>query len=221
MTYNARLQPLLEQMPDRMKALPLTDEGWPALWFAAVDPATHKVDLRVARQEAPAQAWRYLKCWLCGQTLGAYRTFVIGPMCTVNRTSSEPPCHHDCATFAAIACPFLTQPRMVRNGKNLPEHRHAPGSAITRNPGVTALWTTRRPALRHVHNGTLFNIGDPERVEWWAEGRQATRAEVEASIASGLPFLESECDRETPARRPAALKALAEMVEEARAHLPA
>lgn len=222
MTYNARLQPLLDRMPDRLRALPLTAEGWPALWFAAVDPATGLVDLRVARGEAPAQAWRYLKCWLCGQTMGANRTFVIGPMCAVNRTSSEPPCHHDCATFAAIACPFLTRPKMVRNGKNLPaETRHAPGSAILRNPGATALWTTRKPALIHVHNGTLFNIGDPEHVEWFAEGREATRAEVEASIVSGLPLLEQEIEREKPHRREAAAKQLRKMTETARQYLPA
>lgn len=222
MTYNKALAPLLERMPDRMRALPLTSEGWPALWFATVDPATGLVDLRVARGEAPAQAWKHGKCWLCGQILGSYRTFVIGPMCTVNRTSSEPPCHHECATFAAIACPFLTRPRMVRNGKNLPTGTcDAPGSPIMRNPGATALWTTRKPALRHVHNGTIFNIGEPTLVEWFAEGRPATRAEVEHSIETGLPFLVRECDRETPARRSAALKALGEMVEQARQFLPA
>lgn len=222
MTYNKALAPLLGRMPDRMRALPVTDEGWPALWFAAIDPATGKVDLRVARAEAPSQAWRGPRCWLCGQTLGAYRTFVIGPMCTVNRTSSEPPCHHECATFAAIACPFLTRPRMVRNGKDLPtETRHTAGSPILRNPGATALWTTKKPALRHVHNGTLFKIGEPTLVEWFAEGRTATRAEVEHSIETGLPFLESEIERERPERRAAAAKALAQMVQEARQYLPA
>lgn len=221
--YNARLQPLLDRMPDRLRALPLTAEGWPALWFAAVDPATGLVDLRVARGEAPAQAWKYLKCWLCGQPLGGYRTFVIGPMCTVNRTSSEPPCHHDCATFAAIACPFLTKPRMVRNGKALPaETRHAPGLTITRNPGATALWTTRKPGLKKAHNGTLFDIGDPTNVEWFAQGRPATRAEVERSIETGLPLLEQEIEREPTAKRQAEARAhLTKLTNEARQYLPA
>lgn len=221
MTYNARMQPMLDRLPDRMRSLPVTDEGWPALWFADINPETDKIDLRIARREAAGQAWRYSKCWLCGQTLGAYQTFVIGPMCAVNRTSSEPPCHHECATFAALACPFLTRPRMTRNGKGLPEYRHAPGTAITRNPGATALWTTKKPALRQVHNGTLFYIGDPTLVEWFAEGRTATRAEVEHSIETGLPFLESEIERERPERRAAAAKALADMVNEARQFLPA
>ncbi len=34
-------------------------------------------------------------------------------------------------------------------------------------------------------------MGEPESVEWYAEGRAATRAEVMASIESGLPNLEA------------------------------
>ncbi len=34
-------------------------------------------------------------------------------------------------------------------------------------------------------------MGEPESVEWWAHCRQASRAEVEASIDSGLPNLEA------------------------------
>jgi hypothetical protein len=33
-------------------------------------------------------------------------------------------------------------------------------------------------------------MGEPDRVEWWAEGRKATREEVQESIDSGLPNLE-------------------------------
>jgi hypothetical protein len=39
------------------------------------------------------------------------------------------------------------------------------------------------------HDGILLDIGEPRKVEWYAEGREATRAEVLASIQSGTPFL--------------------------------
>ena len=61
------------------------------------------------------------KCWLCGQTLGKHMTFPIGPMCAITRTTAEPPSHLACAEYAVKACPFLSQPRMRRNERDLPE----------------------------------------------------------------------------------------------------
>jgi hypothetical protein len=124
--------------------------------------------------------------------LGRFRTFVAGPMCAINRTSAEPPSHLECARFAAKACPFLTKPRMRRNDKDLPEHKDAPGTMLSRNPGCCVIWTTQAPiVVKHQdRNGMLFDIGEPTSVEWWAEGRRATRDEVMASISSGLPILQ-------------------------------
>jgi hypothetical protein len=39
-------------------------------------------------------------------------------------------------------------------------------------------------------------VGQPVRTLWYAEGRGATRAEVVASIDSGLPLLRAEAERE-------------------------
>jgi hypothetical protein len=36
----------------------------------------------------------------------------------------------------------------------------------------------------------IFKIGPPTRIEWFAEARPATRAEIVASVRSGLPALE-------------------------------
>jgi hypothetical protein len=93
------------------------------------------------------------------------------------------------------------------------------GIAIKRNPGVTLLWTTRRyrPYRDPMTGGVLFNIGDPSRVEWFTEGRTATRAEVMASIDSGLPLLREVAEEEGP-------RALAELdryVERAMPLVPA
>jgi hypothetical protein len=65
------------------------------------------------------------------------------------------------------------------------------GHMIKRNPGVSLLWTTRsyRP-FRDGSGGILFRVGEPSQVEWFAEGRLATRAEVEESVRTGLPALE-------------------------------
>jgi hypothetical protein len=181
-------------LPIRMQRLPVSGEGYPVPWFVA--EVNGKPDFRCSDDEKIRAAIRFKRCWLCGELLGRYITFVIGPMSAVNRTSSEPPSHHECATYAARACPFLSQPRMRRNEKELPEDRSVAGIAIKRNPGVALLWTTR--SYRLVRGdaggaggaGVLFRIGLPEKTEWYCEGRPATRAEVMASFESGLPVLQ-------------------------------
>lgn len=183
-------------LPDRMKRLPVDHRQFPVPWFVAwVDG---EPQFPIADGEKYALAWRNRLCWVCGEKLGRFSSFVIGPMCAVNRTSSEPPSHRECAQFSARNCPFLTRPRMKRVGEeNMPSGVRDPaGTMLARNPGVALVWTTLNPSVFKVANGTLFNIGDPQSVEWYAEGRAASRAEVMASIESGLPALEDMCRKD-------------------------
>jgi hypothetical protein len=175
--------------PKRLKWLPISPTGYPVPWFVAwIDGVP---DFRVADQEKLGRALRRDLCWLCGQTLGRHKAFVIGPMCAVNRTTAEPPCHRDCAEYALRACPFLTKPRMRRNEQDRPAAIDPPGVMIMRNPGCALLWMTRSYHLTHTHNGPLIKLGEPTEIVPYAEGRIATRAELNASITSGLPLLSS------------------------------
>jgi hypothetical protein len=158
-----------------------------------------KPDFRVIGPDKIATALKRKVCWICGQPLGVHLTFVIGPMCAVNRVISEPPSHHECAEYAAKTCPFLTKPRMRRNEKNIPEEaQDAVGIHIDRNPGVTCLWTTRTFRPFRVGRGVLFKLGEPERTEWYAQGRAATRDEVIHATQTGLPLLINEAKKEGP-----------------------
>lgn len=185
----------LPPLPERMRHLPIDERGYPVPWFVAwVDG---KPEFRVADNQKWTQCVRYSRCWVCGEVVGKFKTFVIGPMCAVNRTTSEPACHLDCAIFSATACPFLTLPKAKRNERNLPEGNSEPGGiSIRRNPGVTCLWTTLGYRVFETGTGPLFRLGDPTSVEWYAEKRQATRAEILASIDSGMPLLREQCDKE-------------------------
>jgi hypothetical protein len=199
----ATLRPELGALPARLARLPLDARGYPVPWF--VQWIDGKPEFRVMDGEKFAHAIKRRRCWACGDALGAYMTFVIGPMCAVNRTSAEPPCHHECATWSARFCPFLSRPKMVRREDDLTEACAKGEAALDRNPGVAGLWTTRgyRPfeAKGASATGWLIKMGDPTRVEWYCEGRPATRAEVEASIDSGLPSLRAMCDAERDALR--------------------
>lgn len=187
------------QIPDHMKALPRDKHGRPIPWFVAYindpdDPTKGDWDFRIAGTDKLHDAVLLSRCWVCGNPRGSYATFVIGPMCAVNRISSEPPSHRDCGIYSARACPFLSTPNMVRRDRNLPDDMVAPGGImIPRNPGVTMVWVSRRwREIRDPNGKLLFNIGDPEQVYWYVRGRDATRDEVLASIESGLPSLKQE-----------------------------
>jgi len=154
-------------------------------WFVAYLDGVP--DHRVVRDQGITEAIHLNICFLCGQGMGAFKSFVIGPMCTVNRVSAEPPQHRDCATYAARACPFLTHPNMRRR-PDLPEDTVPPdGELCPRNPGVCAVWTTRsftrKPGMQ------LFDLGEPTEVTWWREGRPATYSEALDALVSGMEVL--------------------------------
>jgi hypothetical protein len=48
------------------------------------------------------------------------------------------------------------------------------------------------------NGGVLFRVGDPQRVEFYAEGRKATHDEIMASIDSGMPILREMAERDGP-----------------------
>lgn len=206
------LRPGLPPLPERMADLPVESRGYPVPFFVAwIDG---KPDFRVIEAGRIAECVRGEKCWLCGERLGAFKAFVIGPMCAVNRTSSEPPSHRECAIFAATACPFLVMPKAQRREANLPEGNIA-GVSIPRNPGVALVWVSKRFRLfGDNRGGVLFDIGEPVETLWFAEGRAAMRAEVMASIESGLPSLRAMAQGEED------LAELAKMVAAAEVYLP-
>jgi hypothetical protein len=203
-------------IPDRIKALPVSPKGFPVPWFVAW--ANGVPDFRVIDTPKIAKAVKQRLCFTCGQPLGVNLAVTIGPMCAINRTISEPPSHRDCAVFSATACPFLSNPKTKRNTRDLPDDiQDAAGFGIKRNPGAIAVWITRDVRLFKVDNGVLFRFGDPSEVLWFAEGRKATRAEVQASIDSGLPILRELAEKQGDE----AIAALALQTERARQFLPA
>jgi hypothetical protein len=214
-------------LPDRIKRLPVDPQrGLPVPWFVAwIDG---KPDFRVLGADKFHDVVKFKRCWICGQELGRNVSFVLGSMCSVTRTSPEPPSHRECAIYSAVTCPFLTKPHMRRRTDHLPEdHVPAPGCPILRNPAVALVWTTRTwklidgraEAAGKGNRGALVRVGEPTETLWYCEGRTALRAEIEAAIESGLPLL-YDADRGSPHEAEAHAE-LAQMVADARKYLPA
>ena len=197
------IRPDLSTLPPRLRTLPIDARGYPVPWFVAWVLGPDGIDVPEFRAMDPQKfrtAVKEKRCWVCGQPLGRWLAFPIGPMCTITRTTAEPPSHRECAEWSIRNCPFLSQPRMERRGEDLPvDHEQAAGHMLARNPGVIALWITRTYNLWDDGKGKpLITVGAAEAVTWWREGRPATRAEVEPSVGDGLPVLMNLARTEGP-----------------------
>ena len=187
----------LPEMPASIGVLPRDERGYPVPWFVAW--VEGKPEFRAMDGRKWSAAIRDKLCWICGTPLNPKQhVFVIGPMCAVNKTSSEPPCHEECAVFSAKACPFLSKPKAVRREANMPEGSCEPaGFGIDRNPGVTLLWYCKGyEVFDDGRGGKLIGLPNPSQVRWWREGRTATREEIMESINTGLPILRSVAEKE-------------------------
>ena len=214
--HKVALRPELETLPSRMLSLAVDERGYVVPWF--VDWIDGKPEFRAMNPEKWVRAIREKLCWVCGERLGRWMTFVAGPMCGINRTSSEPPSHLECARWSARNCPFLNNPQALRREDEdvNPLSRCVGGVAIQRNPGVTMLWTTNTYSIfDDGRGGRLVHMGEPTTVEWYASGRLATKEQVVASIDAGFPAL-----AEMALKQDGAMKYLTECRERFEKYLP-
>lgn len=202
-------------MPPQIEELPRTEAGWPELFFAG--DYEGKKDLRVMDPKKWSVCVRRRLCWVCGHPLGVYLAWPIGPMCVVNRVSSEPPSHRMCAEYSVRACPFLSRPHMERRPI---EGAQMAGFGIMRNPGAVAIWIAKDYKIFQAgggNHGQLINLGEPVEVHWYSAGRQAEPVEVWESIDSGLPILRASAAKEGKY----AINELEKYIKKAMAWLPA
>lgn len=188
MTVQLRRTP----MPARIARLPRGGNGYPIPWFVPTLPDGSR-DARLGDQQKWLRAVQDALCWVCGGRLGARLAFVLGPMCTINRTAAEPPMHRDCAEYSVKVCPLLVFPTMPRRrGTPLPAGAtEMPGIHDDSNPGGVAIWMTRSFTVFKAPGGPMITVAEPFEVTWWTEGRPATRDEAQALLAAGMSKIET------------------------------
>lgn len=173
-------------IPPRMAHRPINRRGFPVPWFVTEKDASGDWDFVNVHPLRVVEAVSRGVCFLCGERLGKYVAFVIGPMCSINRVSAEPPVHRECAEYAVRACPFLVNPNTRRNEKAARgDGSTTPGIMIQHNPGVNLIWITTSFTIQQ----RLFCLGEPVALAWFKQGRNATRAEINEAIDKGLPYL--------------------------------
>jgi hypothetical protein len=163
MTKHALHRSLLNlPMPARLQRLPITEEGYPKLFFAPVR-ANGEVVIRSVDVAKFHRCTREKLCWLCGEPLERLMTFVASVAAAYTKKVLEPPCHYDCAVYATKACPFLTNPNMKFR------------TADWDNPKAHALYTTSYYTIELIGNSwpaAIITMGIPEiAVEWISNHR--------------------------------------------------
>jgi hypothetical protein len=185
------LRPDLPPLPENMKHLPIfRSYPVPAFvhWLENGEP-----EFRILEPGYFVKAIRQSLCWVCGLPFtNRRRAFVIGPMCAINRISAEPPCHVECARFSAIGCPFMSRPHMVRREDNLPDGIHVQEGHVEHNPTVALVYHTRKFKVFNTKTGPLVEMDEPYDVEWYYQGRRATRDEVLGALVKGIAQLRDE-----------------------------
>jgi hypothetical protein len=203
------LRPELTALPVRIAALP-RHRGYPVPWFVAM--VNGEPEFRLADARKWDEAIREERCWVCGQKLGQFKAFVLGPIGGVTRSTAEPPCHKECAEWSVMNCSFLVRPQMVRRENDLPGDITCPGEMLKRNPGVSLVWVAvMYQPFKDNQGGVLIEVGEPLQIQAYKAGRPATYAEVMESVNGGMPALVEMANQEsTPALREKANKELIE-----------
>jgi hypothetical protein len=199
-----KLRSDLPPLNKRIASLPIDERGYPVPAFVqwlykdgekirAAPRGCGVPDFRIIDPHHLKDCVTQSLCWVCGQKMGIHRAYVIGPMCVINRNSAEPPSHVECAEWSVRGCPFLSRPNMVRREDELTakSEGNVAGHMIKRNPGVTVIWQIRNSLKlwNDGKGGILFDIGEPESVRWFKEGRVATPEESIESINTGIQTL--------------------------------
>jgi hypothetical protein len=192
----------LPPLPERIMKLPVDPKrGYPVPFFVqwlkeengkliACPAGEGEPDFRITDPEALVTCLWDNVCWTCGEKLGLFRAYLLGPQAALQRMSHEPPSHVECAKFAVKSCPFMVNPEMKRREDETTRSILTDEHSIIENPGITVLWVVKEPdgatVTKQINEPTLFHLGNPVEVTWWKEGREATSKETTVAIETAV-----------------------------------
>lgn len=187
------LRPEMQNAPRCMSNRPIDHRGFYVPWFVTEKTEDGHWDFVRIQASRVRQAMEEKLCFVSGTPLGKYSSFVVGPMCTINRVGSDMACRREVAQWAAKVCPFLTRPLAVR--EHVPDHV-TPGNLDTGNPGCAVVWTGLTRNILVMRNN-LIRIPPATSVEFYKEGQLATKGEARHFMKVGARKLMALAEQET------------------------
>lgn len=113
------------EIPDRMKKFPLF-HGFPVHYTVFIGDDGIP-DFKVVHEVRRIEALNKNLCALCGERMSAPYAFIGGPQCMNHHHFIDGPMHVECATYAAVTCPYLSSVN----------HGHSKKPAKSDTPTVT------------------------------------------------------------------------------------
>lgn len=158
-------------MPPQIAALERDERGYPIPFFVA-RPEGRPPDLRFSDVTKPLACHRTGVCWVCGRPRDGLtgQAFVLGPMATINRVTTEGPCHEECAAYSALVCPALNGEMVRRTRKATDGVILAPPGGAEELPQVVCVYVCRSYHVETYAGHLYFRLGKCLRTTWFAAG---------------------------------------------------
>lgn len=182
------LRPEMVDAPGAMHGRPIDHRGFYVPWFVTGKDDRGLWDFTRVDPRRVREGYERQVCFVSGEPLGRYRSFVIGPMCCINRITAEPPVKREVAEWSVRVCPWISNPAARRPEKADGELLTAPGIMIKDNPGICAIWTVERANYR-MGRDRLIRLGDPTHLEFYTQKRKATQEEIRKAMVQGAAKL--------------------------------
>jgi hypothetical protein len=182
------------QVPERMAALPLDRRGYPVP--VNVDRDKNGVpNFAVNNVETRHRLFKEDRCGICGGKLLRGRWAIGGPGSVLHPDGAllDPPMHHECATYAVQACPYLAIPAYTKSVTRLKEDEiglykgnlvHNP-TKIGGRPDlfVLAMFIGQKLSLEPDGGIRSYKPKRPYRaMEYWQDGERMTDEEGQAAV---------------------------------------
>jgi hypothetical protein len=157
-------------VPERVKALPMDERGYPIPFFAAIIDG--KPDLRVSSGKKALRCNDELLCWVCGEKLNNQSCFIGGPKSNASGMYSDGPMHRNCAEFSLQVCPYLALPNAKRREKDLPESAKMADGATLEKPDRFYMVIVKTKDWRFHVTDQVFQIGARRATRVWEGGKE-------------------------------------------------
>lgn len=159
-------------VPEFMQHLPLTDRGYLKPWFVKGD------DFRVVDGEKAWLSVNKKACWICGQPFKPNEYAMVGDANSAfHRIYAEPPCHVECAQYAAQVCPFMLYPNAKRRLAGLSHeqtlaYRNENQQVLVEeeNPGEYYITVVTDFDYHHAQQVTAFTPDKIVETQYWIGG---------------------------------------------------
>ena len=180
------------QQPKRVQKLP-EHQGLKIPYSVAIDEGG-KPNYNLTDAEKYITCIRENKCFICGQTLGKHKAFMLPPLAVLRLQHNIPPSHRDCAIWSAETLPSTlnNKPMLLSaNDQKQPEQK----------TGLIMIAVTTKAIYTATNNSPEWSFTNKEseilinEAHWYLDGKQVNYDEVQSHLNKALGVITAEINQ--------------------------